>query len=195
MVDAEPGTVDWKLLEADVTGPIVFTSTANQSGAAAGDSLGICQDSGSVKHYRGTIELHHTSDGNRVVNDLDVENYLRGVLPKEVSASWGDAGDGAGMNALRAQSVAARSYGLSQWRYGYARTCDTSSCQVYSGSAIRVSPTTANYVRVEHANTDAAIADTAGVVRCLERHRQHRVDRILGVEWAAHGRWLVPGRR
>ncbi len=37
------------------------------------------------------------------------------------------------MNALRAQAVAARSYGLSQNRYSYAKTCDTSSCQVYGG--------------------------------------------------------------
>ena len=43
------------------------------------------------------------------------------------------------MNALRAQAVAARSFGLSQNRYSYAKTCDTSSCQVYGGSATRPS--------------------------------------------------------
>ena len=70
------------------------------------------------------------SAGNRrVVNDVPVEGYLRGVVPREVSTSWGNAGGGAGMNALRAQAVAARSYALSQNRYagsgGYATTCDT----------------------------------------------------------------------
>ena len=118
-----------------------------------------------MTHYRGRIELHDVLGTNRVVNDLDVENYLRGVVPKEVAASWGDAGDGAGMNALRAQAVAARSFGLSQARYSYAGTCDTSSCQVYGGSATRSSPIAPSTARVEYDNTDRAIADTAGVVR------------------------------
>ncbi len=102
--------------------------------------------------------------GNRVVNDVDVENYLRGVLPKEVPPSWGDAGGGAGMNALRAQAVAARSFGMSQGRYSYAGTCDTSSCQVYGGAATRVS-VSSTAIRVEHPNTDRAIDDTDGAVR------------------------------
>ncbi|NNE10868.1 MAG: SpoIID/LytB domain-containing protein, partial [Ilumatobacter sp.] len=85
------------------------------------------------------------SSGNRVVNEVDVENYLRGVLPKEVPPSWGDSGGGSGMHALRAQSVAARSYGLSQSRYGYASTCDTSSCQVYGGAATRTSADSGNW--------------------------------------------------
>jgi hypothetical protein len=67
------------------------------------------------------------------------------------------------MNALRAQTVAARSFGLSQGRYAYAGTCDSSSCQVYGGSASRPSPAGAATVR-EHGNTDAAVAETAGVV-------------------------------
>ena len=70
------------------------------------------RSSGSITHYRGTLELLDAAGPNRVVNQLDVELYLRGVVPREVSASWGSAGSGAGMNALRAQSVAARSYAL-----------------------------------------------------------------------------------
>ena len=165
MVDAAPGNVDWKQLGTGVAGPIVFSTPVDQSSASSGDVLGVCKSSGTLGHFRGSIELHHTADGNRVVNDLDVENYLRGVVPKEVSAGWGDAGAGAGMNALRAQAVAARSYGLTQSRYTYADTCDTTSCQVYAGAAIRVSPVTANSVRVEHVNTDRAIVDTAEFVR------------------------------
>ncbi len=165
MVDAAPGVVDWKQLGTGIAGPIVFSTPVDQSSASPGDVLGICTNSGALGHFRGSIELHHTADGNRVVNDLDTENYLRGVVPKEVPAGWGDAGNGAGMHALRAQAVAARSYGLAQSRYTYAKTCDTTSCQVYAGAAIRVAPTTANSVRVEHVNTDQAIVDTAEVVR------------------------------
>ncbi|MDJ0771290.1 MAG: SpoIID/LytB domain-containing protein, partial [Ilumatobacter sp.] len=165
LLNAENGTVPWVQLAVDQPGPIVFTTTVDQASSAAGDVLGVCEDSGSVNHYRGTVELIDVSGTNRVVNVLDVESYLRGVVPKEVPPSWGNGGGGTGMNALRAQSVAARSYGMSQSRYSYAETCDTSSCQVYGGSAVRISATTANYASVEHPLTDAAIADTSGTVR------------------------------
>jgi peptidoglycan hydrolase-like amidase len=165
-VDADRGSISWQLLRADVAGPIRFSTSVNESTAPAANVLGACEPDGSITHYRGAVELLDIGGGaNRVVNELHVENYLRGVVPKESSAAWGDAAGGAGMNALRAQSVAARSYVLTQSRYGYARTCDTSSCQVYGGAAIRINATTANSVRVEHPNTDAAVRDTAGVVR------------------------------
>jgi lysophospholipase L1-like esterase len=161
----QEGQTSWNQLADDVSGPVVFTTTADQSASAPGEVLGACRASGAVQHYRGSIELHSSADGNRVVNSVSVENYLRGVVPKEVSASWGDAGGGQGINSLRAQAVAARSYGLTQSRYTYAGTCDTPSCQVYGGAATRGSAGTGNYVRVEHANTDQAILDTAGKVR------------------------------
>ena len=156
----------WQQLGDDVTGPIRFSTSLDQSTAGSADVLGVCEPDGSITHYRGLVEFLNGSDGtNRVVNELDVENYLRGVVPKESPASWGDAANGAGMNALRAQSVAARSYALTQGRYSYAGTCDTSACQVYGGSASRINASTANSVGVEYANTDNAIKDTSGHVR------------------------------
>ena len=104
--------------------------------------LGVCRPDGSVVHYRGTVEFWDTHVGTRTVNSVLVEQYVRGVIPREVPASWGDAPNG--MEALKAQAVAARSYGLSQdrayWVEGpsgptrYATTCDTTSCQVYGGA-------------------------------------------------------------
>ena len=80
------------------------------------------------------------------------------------------------MNALWAFAVAARSFALSQGRYSYAQTCDTTSCQVYGGAAYRANagaPTSHPTVQVcetgnltfECANTNRAVAETAGVVR------------------------------
>ncbi|MFM9085322.1 MAG: peptidoglycan-binding protein [Acidimicrobiia bacterium] len=93
-----------------------------------------------------------------------MDDYLRGVVPRESPATWGDAAGGAGMHALRAQAVAARSYAATENRYaGLARTCDSQDCQVYGGSALRTSiggaPAT-----LEHPNTDRAVAETSGVV-------------------------------
>ncbi len=167
-ISGASGSAAWTL-RATVSGPVTFTSANGENPAAAPASvLGVCNSSGRVTHYRGKIEMRHESVGNRVVNDVETEDYLRGVVPKEISASWADAGGGKGANAVRAQAVAARSYGLEQDRYrnegGYATTCDSQSCQVYFGSASR-SSATALPVPVEDDRTDAAIAATAGKVR------------------------------
>jgi hypothetical protein len=99
------------------------------------------------------------------MNIVGVEDYLRGVVPREVSPSWGGTGgNGPGMNAIQAQAVAARSYALSQNRYNYAHTCDTTACQAYGGAARRASATASVEVR-EHPNSDRAVALTAGQVR------------------------------
>lgn len=164
MIADSAASTSWQILNQGVAGPVVVTSSIDESSAAAGDQLGLCSDSGTITHYRGSIEVHHTSSGNRVVNEVAVENYLRGVIPREIPASWGSRADGAGMNALRAQAVAARSYGIRQGRYSYAGTCDTSSCQVYGGAAGRSSAIAAAESK-EHALTDQAIRETVGKVR------------------------------
>jgi peptidoglycan hydrolase-like protein with peptidoglycan-binding domain len=164
---ASENGIAWTLLTpSPVAGPIVFSTPAVDAvNAPSGAVLGACEVSGSITHYRGTLELLDASGPNRVVNQLDVELYLRGVVPREVAASWGSAGGGAGMNALRAQAVAARSYALGETRYSYAKTCDTSSCQVYGGAATRPAATSAGFITGEQVLSNQAVADTASVVR------------------------------
>jgi peptidoglycan hydrolase-like protein with peptidoglycan-binding domain len=164
---ASENGIPWTLLTpSPVAGPIVFSTPAVDAvNAPSGAVLGACEVSGSITHYRGTLELLDASGPNRVVNQLDIELYLRGVVPREVAASWGSAGGGAGMNALRAQAVAARSYALKEARYSYAKTCDTSSCQVYGGAATRPLPTSAGIITGEQVLSNQAVAETATVVR------------------------------
>ena len=133
----------------------------------ADEVLGVCQPSGSVKHYRGAVVAAYASGSttpHRTVNDVPIEQYLRGVVPRESPASWADAAGGKGINALRAQSVAARSYGLAQGRYAYAKSCDTDSCQVYGGAATRPFANGAATV-LEDSRSDEAIEDTAYSIR------------------------------
>ena len=156
---ASTGGIDFGApIATNIVGPITFSTSVPDTTLSPGDVLGACEPDGSITHYRGELEFHHTGDGNRVVNELDTELYLRGVVPKEVSASWP-------ANSLRAQAVAARSYGLSQNRYGYASTCDTTACQVYHGGATRGSAASSALSSVEHVFTNAAIDHTAGKVR------------------------------
>ena len=155
--------VAWGDVRTGISGPIVVSVDQDESSGDAGDALAVCSGQ-QLTHYRGTIEFLQSNAGSRLVNEVSVDNYLRGVVPKEVSASWGDAGGGAGMNALMAQSVAARSYVLAESRYSYADTCDTQSCQVYGGAAKR-SSSSAPAILVERPQTDSAISQTSGKVR------------------------------
>ncbi|NND75138.1 MAG: C26 family cysteine hydrolase domain-containing family, partial [Ilumatobacter sp.] len=173
---AADGSANFTLLGTETTtagDPVSFTIATGDDSSVAGDqAIGVCGSNRTVTHYRGSIDVLSTSSGNRVVNDVLVEDYVRGVVPKEVSASWATAGGGAGINVLRAQAVAARSYGLQQRRnyfydgssQRYATTCDTTSCQVYAGAATRTTAVGASK-SVEHPATDAAITATARTVR------------------------------
>jgi stage II sporulation protein D len=82
---------------------------------------------GHVGHYRGALHLTHYADGFMVVDVLDLQAYVMGILPYEISPAWP-------IEAQKAQAVAARSYGaVHLTRHGpYDVTCTTTS-QVYNG--------------------------------------------------------------
>ena len=100
--------------------------------------------------YRGALEFRPGSLGGvNVINALDVDDYVRGVIPLEVSATWP-------AEALKAQAVAARTYALTTNKDGdgfdhYAST----SSQVYGG------------VAAEQATSNAAAAADQGPARDL----------------------------
>lgn len=128
--------------------------------------LGVCGPSGRT-WYDGEVWSHRTPNGQRTVNVVTIEQYLRGVVPNEMPAGWDRA-------ALEAQAVAARSYALAgDRRWGsHADTCDTTYCQVYDGRV-----TTRGGTRVAtHPRTDAAIAATAGQVRLTSSGRIARTE-------------------
>jgi stage II sporulation protein D len=109
------------------------------------------------KAYRGALEVHRSGASTRAVNAVAMEDYLRAVVPSEMPSSWPQ-------EALRAQSVAARTYAMreAEDRAGYFDVYDTTASQVYPGarhynSSWRV---TRNY---EASTSDAAIRATAGV--------------------------------
>jgi stage II sporulation protein D len=90
--------------------------------------------------YRGTLELRRTAQGRlTVINVLDLEEYLYGVVRSEMDPRWP-------AEVLRAQAIAARSLGL-YWagRYpaeGYDVRATTDN-QVYGGVAAEDPRTTA----------------------------------------------------
>lgn len=94
--------------------------------------------------YRGSFRLTSLGGTLRVVNILTWDDYIRGVIPLEMPASWHP-------EALKAQAYAARSYGYNSYN-GSADydVSDDQADQCYGGS------------RVEAASTNAAITATAG---------------------------------
>jgi stage II sporulation protein D len=86
------------------------------------------------KTYRGTLMLQATDTAVIVINEVEVEEYLRGVLPLEIGARQAD--DHA---AVEAQAVAARAFTYSRMQSSGTRPYDlgaTDSDQVYGGSAV-----------------------------------------------------------
>jgi stage II sporulation protein D len=101
--------------------------------------------------YRGRVLVFLNDRGTlNLINELPVEDYLRGVVPSEMGPEQYRQ-----LEALKAQAVAARTYTLRNLgefsREGYD-ICATPRCQVYGG------------MDVEHPLSDRAVMETAGQV-------------------------------
>lgn len=83
------------------------------------------------KTYRNKISVIAKDRGCLVINTLDLEKYLSGLINKEMSPSWP-------MAALKAQAVASRTYALFQMEENRHQDFDlesTTADQVYAGAS------------------------------------------------------------
>lgn len=99
--------------------------------------------------YRGTMEIRKYEEGYGVVNEVSLEQYLYGVVPSEMPASYE-------REALCVQAVCARSYAYIQLMKGDyaalgAHVDDSTSYQVYNKQE-------------ETSQTNLAVDDTVGEV-------------------------------
>ena len=102
------------------------------------------------RQYRGIFVLRSSPKGLVLVNILNLENYLKGVVPEELSPERFR-----GYQALKAQAVAARTYAIKN--LGLNRDlgfdlCDSPKCQVYGG------------LSAEHPESSRAVEETEGEV-------------------------------
>lgn len=95
----------------------------------ASKGLGV-QTGPELTRYRGDLDVLTNEAGQlSAINRLDLEDYLCGVLPREVPAAWP-------MAALQAQAVASRTYALHRIEQAGGRPSDVSAdvlSQVYGG--------------------------------------------------------------
>ncbi len=98
--------------------------------------------------YRGCITFIENKGKLDIINYIELEDYLKGVVPKEISPSSHE-------EALKAQAIVARSFALSNKnkyiKQGYNLN-DTTACQVYGGQS------------AEKEKSSKAVMDTAGIV-------------------------------
>lgn len=102
--------------------------------------------------YRGVVDIIRDTRGVAAVNIVNVEEYLYGVLPKEVPEGWPP-------EALKAQAIASRGYALYRKlnnRGLYYDLDSTVLSQVYGG------------VKVEDPRTNTAVDETRGMVLTFE---------------------------
>jgi len=118
---------------------------------AAGSPVTLVTPAG-ARSYRGRLRAVPASTGSRArdtVNVTSLENYVKGVVPQEVPATWSPA-------AVRAQAVAARTYAAYERAHPLSsryQICDTTSCQVYGG------------VSAEHPASNRAVDATRAEIR------------------------------
>ena len=101
------------------------------------------------KRYRGWVEIRKKRNGLLlVINELNLETYLAGVVASEIPHDWE-------FEALKAQAVAARTYALYEKRLAGNRSYHilaTVDSQVYNGAD------------GERSSAEKAVRDTKGIV-------------------------------
>ncbi|MDR2437165.1 MAG: SpoIID/LytB domain-containing protein, partial [Endomicrobium sp.] len=100
------------------------------------------------KPYRGYLLLKKSGSKMNVINVLYIEDYIKGVLPKEVGADWH-------IEVLKAQAVISRTYAIASLKNHCQQgfdLCSTTHCQVYGG------------LGVETKKTNQAVSETRGEV-------------------------------
>ncbi|MBN1823558.1 MAG: SpoIID/LytB domain-containing protein [Endomicrobiales bacterium] len=100
------------------------------------------------RRYRDNIIVIKAGAKLNVINELGIEDYIYGILPREVNPSWP-------LESLKAQAVVSRTYALRNLRRhekdGFD-VCNKTHCQVYGG------------VESEDARSNKAVDKTRGEV-------------------------------
>jgi len=148
------GVAGFVVTEASGAPAIAMRDGAGNESPIAGSSADVAPAAGEEiafqsRRYRGFLRVFVNPRGSlNVVNVVNLEDYLRGVVPAEMGPKRFDE-----LEALKAQAIAARTYALDNLNgfgaEGYD-LCATPKCQVYAGRD------------AEDPLTDAAVEQTRG---------------------------------
>lgn len=113
--------VEGELKYENLHGPLLFGSNKELE-------IAELNRKGMPAKYLGLLELRHSKNNImfNVINVIDMQNYLRGVVSNEMPVSFG-------LEALKAQSVAARNYAQNSQINPNYDVVDSTASQVYYG--------------------------------------------------------------
>lgn len=100
------------------------------------------------KWYRGNMEFRNSGSAVTAINDLPMDEYLYGVVPREMSNGWP-------LESLKAQAIAARTYTVANYNKRIVEgfnVIDTQYDQAYGG------------FNSEGANATKAVDETSGKI-------------------------------
>lgn len=173
-----------------------------------GESLGVYPSLGEVSmpltwfkgyKYHGGFRYIRDSGDISVVNFVPMQEYVKGVVPYEMSTSWP-------LEALKAQALCARTYAL----YNYGKhgkdfdVCNSTDCQVYGGmnsagenSNKAVDETYGMYILYDgkpicaffHSSDGGATEDSENVWSAALPYLRGVYDNNEDLDAATHGRW------
>ncbi len=134
----------------------------NQYGAYGRSQAGQSAEEILTAYYKGVEIVDYDCPSKITVDgygEIDFEeNYLKGIA--EMPSSWGDKG---GMEALKAQAIAARTYALAVTENGQSSICATQACQVYRPSKVSDSSAASWHQAVEETKGKVIVHDGAPI--------------------------------
>lgn len=142
-------TVTGNQITVDGTG--TYTGPLIVRGKSDSTNVKVSVDNSAWKTYRGKFVINQTNSYFKIINKVDMEQYLYSVVPGEIGSS-------ASMEALKAQAVCARTYAQSSIGTSSRHSadgydlCDMSHCQAYNGTIS------------EKTTTSSAVDATIGIV-------------------------------
>ena len=110
----------------------------------------------------GKVKLYHKEEDK--VEELDLEDYIIGVVASEVPVNFNE-------EALKAQAIAARTFYMNRRnnpckdaKSKGAEICDTTNCQVYMNKEQRISKWSSSQAEINWNKIKKAVLDTKGQV-------------------------------
>lgn len=149
--------------------------------------------------YHGAFEYSRNNGNISVINRVSMQQYVKGVVPYEMSPSWP-------VEALKAQALCARTYAYSNFgKHGSSfDICASTHCQVYSGansasenSNRAVDETLGQYIlydgepinAVFHSSDGGATEDAENVWGYPTPYLRGVYDSYEDLDSATNGRW------
>jgi stage II sporulation protein D len=147
--------------------PVIFLRTGKESINVFNlNNENIIKASEITFPLNGKIRLYHREKDS--VEELDLEDYIMGVVASEVPANFDE-------EALKAQAVAARTFYMSKRKNPCkdaksknAEICDTTNCQVYMSKEERMSKWSKSDGENNWNKIEKAVRDTKGQILTYE---------------------------